>query len=125
MAARVHHPRELEPHEVVEISEKYRQFVNDFGPEDAAIILHCGAHRPDRPHLDDWFEDCIPVAIGYECISTWAEIHGFKATSEQLTEWIKTNVNLAPYDTPGEMVSTYKKAFKEFVDESVPGDTEA
>lgn len=116
MPARVSYPDDLTPTQVAEQSPLYRKFVEDFSEQDGLSMLESASHRPDRPRLDDYFADCIVVAIAYNCFTTYRERHAFFASTTDVTDWIKANVDFKPYAAiAGEMVDTYKKAFEVYL----------
>lgn len=107
-------PRELTPDEVKDISPLYRQFAAEFGTSDANQVLLGGAHHRTREKLDDWFADCVVVAIAYDCFTTFHEEHGFAASSEDIQAWVKKNIEMEKYKD-AKTVKTFKKKFKPYL----------
>lgn len=94
--------------EVESESPMFRKFKAQFGARDAEEILKCGAHMRERTHRDDWFVDCIVVAVVYECMTTYHTKHEFGSPSEDYFEWIKQHVDFSSHldDSEGATVLT-------------------
>lgn len=112
--------KQLEPDlpatEVEMSSQTYRDFKASFGQTDAEQVLAAGSHDRERPRLDDYFVDCLAVAIGYDCFTKFHDHHGFNHPTDVYTDWIKTHVDFSPYaDVKSSCVVRFKKKFKEFL----------
>ena len=114
MPARVDRPADKEIDQVSEESAVCRAFIDKFGRDDAIRILKCGLHHWDRIRSDDYFLDCLVVAIGYKCMTEFHEVHGFDASTDDLIEWIKSSItrdDLAAYEKKKEIIESHRKQF--------------
>lgn len=107
-------PTELTPEQVADISPLYHMFAARFGEEDANQMVYAGAHHRTREKKDDWFADCVIVAIAYECFTTHRLDHGFQAQPEDIEQWIKKFVPISQY-ADGKTVAAFRKKFRTYL----------
>lgn len=109
---------ELSLDQVKTISVSCRLFCDKFGDEDAQRVLDAGSHSRDRSRGEDYFVDCLAIAIAYECFSTFNADHGFSSSAELYMAWISEmieseTISFEPYlDMKASHVLSYIKKFK-------------
>lgn len=114
MAPRRTYPPELPASEVEKVSSTFRSFKEKFGEHDAEQVLTAGAHMRERTRTDDWFTDCLVVAIAYECFNTFHKEHAFEHDTDDYIDWIRDNVDLDSHREAEEnsVMKDYHKKFK-------------
>lgn len=100
---------------VRESSATCRAFEEQFGTENTLAMLRCGAYRHERPRTDDYFMDCVNVAIGYTCLTAYYDHNGFTGDPEAVREWVIEHFPLDQYSDDKSMFLSMKKTYKEYL----------
>lgn len=100
---------------VREESASCREFESLFGTQNTLAMLKCGAYRHERPRTDDYFMDCVNVAIGYTCLTVYYDHNGFEGDRDAIHDWVVENFPLDNYSDNKSMFVSMKKTYKEFL----------
>jgi len=73
-------------------SPLWKSFVERFGSEDAFRVLKAArSHAPEQDPGSDAFRWALLICVGYECLSRFADWHGFTCKWQDVKQWMKEN----------------------------------